>query len=326
MSLTVWAPGRVNLIGEHTDYAGGLVLPIAIDLGIRLDVEAAENIRLASGVESVELAGDGTGEAHGWGRYVAAVALELAALGRRPRGVEGTVEATLPQGAGLGSSGAFSVGVALALCGVAGFEVEPLELALACQRAEQRAVGVPSGILDQAASLLGRSGSALLLDCGSLDYRRVPLPDDVAIVVLDSGERHAHEGSGYGDRRRELEGGDPRRVRHVETENERVRETVAALERGDAAALGPLFAASQASLRDDYEVSTPALDALVEAALEAGAFAARMTGGGFGGSIVALSEPSRAQDVLARTGVRGWIVSSSDGAIRRRTDSTPGRA
>ena len=148
----------------------------------------------------------------------------------------------------------------------------------------------------------------------------------MAILVLDSGERHSLEQSGYGDRRRELEAGDPRRVRHVETENERVRATVAALERGDARALGPIFAASHASLRDDYEVSTPTLDALVAAALDAGAFAARMTGGGFGGSIVALAEPARAEDVLSARGVQGWIVRSADGAIRRRTGSTPDRA
>jgi galactokinase len=326
MTLSVWAPGRVNLIGEHTDYAGGLVLPIAIDLGITFNVAPAERIRLTSGAETVELRADGAGKAHGWGRYVAAVAQELGELGRPSVGLEGAVEATLPQGAGLGSSGAFAVGVALALCGVAEFELEPLAVVLACQRAEQRGVGVPSGILDQAASLLGRAGSALLLDCGSLEHRWVPLPDEVSILVLDSGERHAHEGSGYADRRRELEAGVPRRVRHVETENERVRATVAALERGDVAALGPLFAASQASLRDDYEVSTRTLDALVNAALEAGAFAARMTGGGFGGSIVALAEPSRAEDVLARTPERGWIVRASDGATRRRTGSTPGRA
>jgi galactokinase len=176
---------------------------------------------------------------------------------------------------------------------------------------------VPSGILDQAASLLGRSGSALLLDCGSLEHRWVPVPDGIAIIVLDSGERHSHETSAYGDRRAELEAGDPRRVRHVETENQRVCETVAALERGDVAALGPLFAASHASLRDDYEVSTPTLDALVDAALAAGAFAARMTGGGFGGSIVALAQPERAEDVL-RTGTDGWIVSAADGALRAR--------
>lgn len=201
-----------------------------------------------------------------------------------------------------------------------------MALALACQRAEQRAVAVPSGVLDQAASLLAQEGCALLLECGTLEYRWVPLPDEVAILVLDSGERHAHEGSGYADRRRELEAGDPRRVRHVETENERVCATVAALEDGDAEALGPIFAASHASLRGDYEVSTPALDALVAAVLAAGAFAARMTGGGFGGSVVALTEAGRAADVLATTGAQGWIARAVDGAIRRRTGSTRDRA
>src|SRR6266542_6367342 len=314
MALTFWAPGRVNLIGEHTDYSGGLVLPVAIHLGIELSATPAERISLVSEGDAVELDAEGTGDPRGWGRYVAAVAKELGELGRPAVGVDGVVEANLPRGAGLGSSGALQVVVALALCAVADFELEPLELALACQRAERRAVGVPSGILDQAASLLGRAGSALLLDCGSLEHRWVPLADDVAILVLDSGQRHAHEGSGYADRRRELEAGDPRRARHVETENERVRETVAALERGDVASLGPIFAASHASLRDDYEVSTPTLDALVASALAAGALAARMTGGGFGGSIVALAEPGRAADVLARTGAQGWIVRSADGA------------
>jgi galactokinase len=307
MTSSVRAPGRVNLIGEHTDYSGGLVLPVTIQLGITLTFERAERVEL---------------DAPGGERYAKAVEDELAELGRPDVGLAGRVDADLPQGAGLGSSGAFEVAVGLALCEVAGFELEPLELALACQRAERRAVGVPAGILDQAASLLGRAGSALLLDCGSLEHRFVPLPQDVAILVLDSGERHAHEGSGYADRRRELESGDPPRVRHVETENDRVRATVEALERGEVGALGPIFAASQASLRDDYEVSTPTLDALVDAALAAGAFAARMTGGGFGGSVVALAKPSRAEDVLARTGVQGWIVRSADGAIRRRTGST----
>lgn len=306
--MQVRAPGRITLMGEHTDYSGGLVLPVAIQLGITLSFEAADGIAL---------------EAPGGERYVEAVRAELGALGRPDVGIAGSVEADLPQGAGLGSSGAFEVAVALALCATARFELEPLELALACQRAEQRAVGVPSGILDQAASLLGRAGSALFLDCDSLDHRWVPLPDDVAILVLDSGERHSLERSGYGDRRRELEAGDPRRARHVESENDRVRETVAALERGDMRALGPIFAAGHASLRDDYEVSTPTLDALVAAALEAGAFAARMTGGGFGGSIVALAEPERAENVLAHAGVEGWIVRSADGAIRRRRGSTP---
>jgi galactokinase len=306
MTASVHAPGRVNLIGEHTDYSGGLVLPVSIQLGITLTFEPAERFELESPL-------------------AAAVAQELAGLGRPDVGIRGTVDADLPQRAGLGSSGAFEVAVACALCEVGRFEVEPLELAQACRRAEQRATGVPSGILDQAASLLGRAGHALLLDCGTLEHRHVAFPDDVAILVLDSGERRSLETSGYGDRRRELEAGDPRRVRHVEAENARVRETVAALERGDVEALGPIFAASHASLRDDYEVSTPALDSLVDAALEAGALAARMTGGGFGGCIVALAEPSRAKEVRA-VAVQGWRVVPSDGATRRRTGSTRDRA
>jgi galactokinase len=248
MTPSIRAPGRVNLMGEHTDYSGGLVLPIAIQLGVTVTFALADRVEL---------------DAPGGERYVAAVERELAEVGRPDVGLAGTVEADLPQGAGLGSSGALEIAVALALCAVAGFELEPLELALACQRAERRATGVPCGLLDQAASLFGREDCALLLDCGSLEHRWVPFPEHVAIVVLDSGERHAHEHSGYAARRRELEAGDPRRVRHVRTENERVRETVAALERGDVDALGPIFAASHASLRDDYEVSTPVLEELV---------------------------------------------------------------
>src|SRR5436309_6317618 len=227
MATSVRAPGRVNLIGEHTDYSGGLVLPVAIQLEIVLTYEPAERLEL---------------DAPGGERYAAAVIEELATLGRPDAGIRGTVDADLPQGAGLGSSGAFEVALALALCEVAGFELEPFELADACRRAEERAVGVPSGILDQAASLLGRAGHALLLDCGSLEHSWVAWPDDVAILVLDSGERRSLERSAYRDRRRELEAGEPRRVRHVETENERVRQTVAALERGDVAALGSIFA------------------------------------------------------------------------------------
>src|SRR6476620_4700724 len=290
MAATFWAPGRVNLIGEHTDYSGGLVLPVAIQLGIEVAAAAAERILLVSEGDAVNLSADGAGSAEGWGRYVGAVARELAELGRPAVGLEGVVTADLPRGAGLGSSGALEVVVALALCSVADFAVQPLELAQACQRAEQRAVGVPSGILDQAASLLGREGHAVLLDCGTLDRRWVELPRRLAILVVDSGERHTLESSGYADRRAELEAGDPRRVRHVASENKRVLELVDALERDDLQMLGSLFLASHASLRDDYEVSTPVLDAVVAAALDAGALGARMTGGGFGGSVVAVAE------------------------------------
>jgi galactokinase len=330
MNTTFWAPGRVNLVGEHTDYSGGLVLPVAIQLGIKLDAAPAGRISLVSESDAVELAADGGGEPSGWGRYVAAVAQELAALGRPSVGLEGVVESNLPRGAGLGSSGALEVVVALALCSVAEFEVDPLELALACQRAERRAVSVPSGILDQAASLFGREDHALLLDCGTLERRWVELPPELGLLVVDSGERHSHEGSGYADRRAELEAGDPRRVRHVATENERVRATVDALERNDLSALGSLFLASHASLRDDYEVSTPTLDVVVAAAIDAGALGARMTGGGFGGSVVAVTARDDAESVLRgtleRAGAQGWIIEASGGASPCKTDSLPGPA
>src|SRR6266540_2302043 len=185
MALTFWAPGRVNLIGEHTDYSGGLVLPVAIHLGIELSATPAERISLVSEGDAVELDAEGTGDPRGWGRYVAAVAKELGELGRPAVGVDGVVEANLPRGAGLGSSGALQVVVALALCAVADFELEPLQLARACQRAELRAVGVPCGILDQAASLLGHPSSAIL--------------------IVDSGIERSLENTAYAERRAELE-------------------------------------------------------------------------------------------------------------------------
>jgi galactokinase len=347
-----FAPGRVNLIGEHTDYSGGLVLPVALDLGVTATVEPAERIVLRSDTddELVELEADGSGPAsRGWGRYVAAVAAELDALGRPAAGMSGTVSTTLPAGAGLSSSAALEVAVATALCALADFAPDPLRLVAACRQAEERAVGVPCGIMDQAASLLGGPGEALLLDCGNLAYELVPLPDGIVLLVADSGDRHAHEHSGYADRRRELEDGlaalggrspreldvaelgalddlHRRRVRHVVTENARVVATVAALRAGDTAALGPLFRASHESLRDDYEVSTPALDRLVDRAYEAGAIAARMTGGGFGGSIVALAATADAERVAAELGDAGATVltcTASAGARELEPDGYP---
>jgi galactokinase len=326
---TVRAPGRANLIGEHTDHTDGLVLPVAIDRGVRLTVDAVggDRIRLVSAQApgAVDVAADGSdAPSEGWGRYVAAVAAELAELGRAPVGIAGHLDSDLPQGSGLSSSAALEVVVGTALCLAAGSEVEPLALAAACRRAELRAVGVPSGIMDQAASILGRADHAVLLDCGTLEHRTVPLPDDHALLLIDSGVRRQLERSGYGDRTRELAaalpvlGGrrpaavDPeelpelldgldevpaRRLRHVVTENARVRATVAAFEAGDLAEVGRCFAEGHASLRDDFEVSIPELDGLVELATAAGATAARMTGGGFGGAIVALVPTAIADDV-----------------------------
>ncbi len=341
MSRTFFAPGRVNLIGEHTDYSGGLVLPAALALGISLEWEPAERTALVS-----DLA------AEGWTRYVDAVEAELAALGRPPAGLRGSLTSDLPPGAGLSSSAALEVVVALALCAAADFEIEPLELARACQRAEHRAVGVPSGIMDQAASLLGEPGHAVLIDTATLRHEAVPLPPGLLLLIIDSGVAHAHEAGEYGQRRAELEratdgvdvGGltvsdaEPliaerrvddvaaRRLRHVVAENERVRQVVAALRSvpPDLAALGTLFRAGHDSLRDLFEVSTPELDLLVDLAYENGAVAARMTGGGFGGSIVALVDESHADAVAtavtdayqSRTGIvaRSFVTRAAAGA------------
>jgi galactokinase len=357
----VFAPGRANLIGEHTDYSGGLVLPVAVDLGVTVSWRpAADAIRLRSLAfpEAVELTSDGapSGQLAGWGRYVAAVAQLLHECGRPPVGLEGTVDSTVPIGAGLSSSAALIVGTGLALCRASDFDLPPLELARLAQTAEHRAVGVPCGLMDPATSLLGRRGHALLLDCGTEEYRHVPLPPGVAIVVIDSGVRRQLERSGYANRRAELERGlaaigrarpasltpaeaeaearaagvdevAARRLRHVVSENERVRRCVAALEQpagADLATIGVLFREGHDSLRDDFQVSIPELDLLVDLAYEHGAIAARMMGGGFGGSIVALGEAERAPSLVDAVGAAyaertgrepaGYVCSSVDGA------------
>jgi galactokinase len=302
-----WAPGRVNLIGEYTDLVGGLVLPVALDLGIRLDVVAADETALVSA--DVD---DGTG----WRRYVDAVEEELAALGRPPVGMMGELRSTLPIGAGLSSSAALEVVLALGFCAVADFTLPPLELAQVARRVEHRAVGVPCGLMDQAACVLGRAGGAVLLDTGTLEHELVPLPPGLAIAIVDSGVRRRLEDSGYATRQRELADRMPSRVRHVETENERVLETVVALRAGDRGRLGEIFRAGQESLRVDLEVTIPELDRLVELALANGAVAARMTGGGFGGAIVALVDEAEAADFAAKMAPSGRVrvCRASDGA------------
>jgi galactokinase len=283
--MNVWAPGRINLIGEHTDYSGGLVLPAAIELGLTAEIQARSNeITLASTSfgEAEPLAADGSGQpAQSWARFGQSVAAELNALGRPPVGLKATISSTLPAGAGLSSSAALEVAIALALCAVADYEIEPLELADACRRAEQRAVGVPCGILDQAACVLGEPNAAIVIDCASLQHKAIPVPASAAFLVIDSGIERRLEHAGYRDRRRELETAlatigastpreltlddleplDPvprQRLRHVVTENHRVTRFVAALESGDLNAAGQLIGESHASLRDDYEVSLPA--------------------------------------------------------------------
>ena len=208
---SILAPGRVNLIGEHTDYSGGLVLPVAVDRGVTVQWRPdAQAIRLRSAAfpeTVVELAPDGTpaqGLA-GWGRYAAAVAALLTERGRPAVGLDGWVTSTVPIGAGLSSSAALTVAVGLALCRAAGFELSQLQLAHVCREAEYRAVGVPVGLMDPAVCLLARRGHALLLDCATDEHRLIPLPESLAVVVLDSGVRHQLEHSGYATRRAELE-------------------------------------------------------------------------------------------------------------------------
>ena len=278
----------------------------------------------------------------GWEPYADGVAGVLEERGRASVGIEGTISSTVPVGAGLSSSAALEIALALALCDVAGFELPPLELALACQEAEHLATGVPSGVMDQLASLHGRAGHALLVDCRDLAIEPIPLPAELAVVAVHSGVSRTLAGSAYAERRAACEAtaarlglaslrdataeqvaGDPR-ARHVVSENARVLATARVLAAGELDALGPLLSASHASLRDDFEVSTPELDALVAALEEAGALGARLTGAGFGGCAVALArraDAARVADDAARayrraTGREATIfhVRAADGA------------
>jgi galactokinase len=303
--MKAFAPGRVNLIGDHTDYAGGFVLPIAIDLGTTVElVPGGAEVELVSEQERQSArvpldVADPSRVEPAWARYVAGVVAVL----RPSSGGRGVVTSNLPTGAGLSSSAALEVATALAL----GFQGGAVDLALACQEAEQRASGVPCGVMDQLASAGGVEGHALLIDCGALEVRPVAVPSEAEIVVIHSGESRTLAGSAYARRRVELEGGDFRRVRHVRTENERVLACASALEAGDLPAVGRLMIESHVSLRDDFDVSTPALNALVtRLCARPGVHGARLTGAGFGGCVVALTDPGVLDE--------GWIVRPSAGA------------
>ncbi|HUZ90014.1 MAG TPA: galactokinase family protein [Candidatus Acidoferrales bacterium] len=263
------APGRVNLIGEHVDYAGGRVLPCAIDRFVTARGDRAERWSMESEIE-------------GGTPYLTALGHEL---GVGPQRVQ--VTANLPAGAGLASSAALLVALARGLAP----GLEGARAALIGQRAEQRATGVMVGAMDHFASALGRRGHAMLLDCSTFEYRQVPLPEGIAIAIVDSGLRRQVSSSEYGLRRQEVLSGDARRVRHVESENARVTAFVAAMESGDLKAMGELLGLSHASLRDDFEVSRPELDQIVtRATASAGCLGARLIGAGFGGSVLALLE------------------------------------
>lgn len=328
-----WAPGRVNLIGDHTDYMGGLVLPMAVQMGTTIEVDVGgSRIELRSeqvdGVLDLALpVDDPASTTPDWGRYVAGVAAELGTT----EGVRGVVRSDLPLGSGLSSSASLEVASALALGDVG----TPLEVAQRCQRAEHRATGVPCGIMDQLAVAAGRAGHAMLIDCATLDVDHVAVPDDAAVWVLHSGQERTLDGSEYARRRAQCEAAEaivgalptaPRdrieslsdpllraRARHVRSECDRVRSFVDALAAGDLRRAGELMVASHASLRDDFQVSTERLDVLAASLVSRpGVFGARLTGAGFGGCVVALTEPGLELD--------GWRVAASDGARVVQTD------
>jgi galactokinase len=342
----VWhAPGRVNLIGEHTDYNEGFVLPFAVAQGVRAAADRRGDgvlelrSRQAPGdLVVTDIASLAPGSVPGWAGYAAGVAWSLREAGHAVGGARIAIDSDLPAGAGLSSSAALECAVALALTGLYGLPVAAAGLAALARRAENDFAGVPCGIMDQSASLLCTRGHALLLDCRSLETRQVPLDLAAAgldLLVLDTRARHEHAGGSYADRRRACERAaallgvpalrdvtdlaapdrleDPvlrRRARHVITENRRVREAAALLRSGAAAGVGELLAASHRSLRDDFEVSWPEADAAVDAALAAGALGARMMGGGFGGSVIVLGPAARSAAVVAAVaagfGRRGW--------------------
>ncbi len=323
------APGRVNLIGDHTDYNEGFVLPIAIDRECVVHAAARSDgiVRVTSTDREgyVEVPADGgtdPGEVQGWGAYVAGVVRALAERGRPPAGIDAVVSTTIPIGAGLSSSAAFEVALALALCDAASFQLPAVELALACQQAEQIATGVPSGIMDQLSSIGGRPGCALLIDCRTLEVSPVLLPPEAAVLVVYSGVSRSLADTAYAERRRTcdkvaarlglpaLRDATPEQIaghrwaRHVVSENARVLEAARALEDDDLSVLGRLLSESHASLRDDYDVSTPELDALTAALEDAGAAGARLTGAGFGGCVVAVADRADAEGVAARATAR----------------------
>jgi galactokinase len=301
--LATWtgrAPGRVNLIGEHVDYVGGVVLPAAVDRFTTVHGRPAPEWSVESDVP-------------GGLPYARAVGEEL---GAPPQALR--VTSNVPPGSGLSSSAALLVALAVGLRP----DLDGAEAALACQRAEQRATGVQVGVMDQFAAALGRHGHALLLDCGTLAHRLVPFPEDLLLAVLDSGIHRSLADTPYNQRRLEAERRAPKRWRHVESEIARVHEFAAALAGGERGRLGRLLKASHTSLRDDFEVSTPEVDALVERAWAVpGCLGARIMGAGFGGSILALVEAGaeeRLRRALVDVPVR--FCRTADGAYVR-----PGR-
>jgi galactokinase len=360
----IWyAPGRVNLIGEHTDYNDGFALPFAIGAGVCVaagrrtdELIVVASRQCGSATVTTPLAGLRPGEVGGWAAYPAGVAWALSSAGHRLGGVSLAVDADLPLGSGLSSSAALACATGLALADLHGLALSRADVAAAGRLAENAFVGAPTGVMDQLAVLLSQAGHALLLDCRDKAGTLVPFAPASAglcLLVIDTRARHELTDGGYGARRRACEQAarvlgvrslrdvagtsdldriaDPelkRRARHAITESQRVLETAGLLSRGDLPAAGPLLTASHVSLRDDFQVSWPEADSAVAAACAAGALGARMTGGGFGGSVIALAPAAAAEEVadtvsadFARRGWRSphiWPATPSDGARRLR--------
>jgi galactokinase len=330
------APGRVNLIGEHTDYNEGFVMPVALDLYTYVAAGPRPDRRLRVYSESlgekveIDLDAIRPGRTGHWSDYIRGVAGMLESSGYQLRGADLAVMSEVPLGSGLSSSAALEVSTALALLGSSDINVDRTAIAKLCQKAEHLYPETMCGIMDQFISCHGRAGHALMLDCRSLDFRLLPIPGYVRLMVCNTMVRHEHASGGYNERRHQCEEGlralrevvpgiqalrditldklnqhrdclSPiiyKRVRHVVTENDRVMTAATALEKGDLAMFGRLMAESHRSLRDDYEVSIAELDLMVELASgQPGVYGARMTGGGFGGCTINLVDTAHAEKV-----------------------------
>ena len=331
------APGRVNLIGEHTDYNDGFVFPVAINRDVYVAARATRDGRARLYAANFRRRTEFPLEdirhhpSERWSHYERGVVLMLQRAGHAVGGFQAAIDGDVPSGAGLSSSAAVEVATATALKALFGLKLDLVQMAVLCQKAENEFVGVNSGIMDQFISALGRRGAALLVDCRSLEHRHVPLAGDVQIVVADTAVKRGLVDSEYNSRRAECEeavrllaarlpgvralrdvsladfeplaGELPdvvrRRARHVISENERVLESVRALEAGDLSTFGRLMYESHASLRDDYQVTVPQLDVLVDAARNVpGMLGSRMTGAGFGGCTVSLMETGAVDEFL----------------------------
>jgi galactokinase len=345
--VTADAPGRVNLIGEHTDYNGGFVLPLAIPQRTRVelaprtdDTVRAWTANLPRETEEYRIGQETKGR--GWLDYIQGITEAVRLAGHKLGGFDLRIESDVPLGGGLSSSAALEVALLRALREAFGLRIDDVELALLGQKAENDFVGAPVGVMDQMASSLADERRALFLDTRSLRYERVPLPAGVEIAVIDSGISHNNAGGAYRTRReqcekaaellgfpqlRDLEVQDlwrlaslpeplDRRARHVITENARVRGAVSAMQEGDLERLGKLLNTAHDSLRDDFEVSLPEIDLLVDLARrEDAVYGARLTGGGFGGAVIVLARAGQARAIAEKVTAEYREKTGRNGAV-----------